>query len=81
MAGAFFEPSPPNLANLFLFCRSAIGISITFGNIWLFKSNTELIIEDSISVDNNITKPTKQIVIKGVLSDKKIVKKWSLEKI
>ena len=39
-------------------------------NIWLFKSNRELIIEDSISVDNNITKPTKQIVIKGVLSDK-----------
>ena len=50
-------------------------------NIWLFKSNTELIIEDSISVDNNITKPTKQIVIKGVLSNKKILEKWSIEKI
>ncbi len=50
-------------------------------NIWIFKSKTELVIEDSISVDNNITKPTKQIVIKGVLSDKKIVEKWSLEKI
>ena len=50
-------------------------------NIWLFKSNTELIIEDSISVDNNITKPTKQIVIKGVLSNEKVVEKWSLEKI
>jgi len=50
-------------------------------NIWLFKSNTELIIEDSISVDNNVTKPTKQIVIKGVLSNKKIIEKWSLEKI
>ena len=50
-------------------------------NIWIFKSETELIVEDSILVDNNITKPTKQIVIKGVISDKKIVKKWSLEKI
>ncbi len=50
-------------------------------NIWLFKCNTELVIEDSISVDNNITKPTKQIVIKGVLSDKKVIEKWSLEKI
>ena len=50
-------------------------------NIWLFKSNTELIIEDSILVDCNITKPTKQIVIKGVLSDKKVIEKWSLEKI
>ena len=50
-------------------------------NIWLFKSNAELIIEDSILVDNNITKPTKQIVIKGVLSNKKITEKWSIEKI
>ena len=45
------------------------------------KANTELKIEDSISVDYNFTRPAKQIVIKGVLTDKKIVKKWSLEKI
>ena len=32
-------------------------------------------------VDNNITKPTKQIVIKGILSDDKIVREWSIEKI
>ena len=50
-------------------------------NIWIFKSDRELIIEDSILVDCNITKPTKQIVIKGVLSDKKVIEKWSLEKI
>ena len=50
-------------------------------NIWLFKSDEELIIENSIFVDNNITKPTKQIVIKGIVSEKKIVKKWSIEKI
>ncbi len=50
-------------------------------NIWLFKSDTELIVEDSILVDHNVTKPIKQIVIKGVISDKKIIKKWSLEKI
>ena len=50
-------------------------------NIWLFKSNSELAIEDSISVDNNVTKPTKQIVIKGIITDKKIIEKWSLEKI
>ena len=37
-------------------------------NIWLFKSDSELIVEDSILVDNNITKPTKQIVIKGIVS-------------
>ena len=50
-------------------------------NIWLFKCDSELIIEDSILVDNNITKLTKQIVIKGILSDRKTIKKWSLEKI
>ncbi len=50
-------------------------------NIWLFKCDSELIIEDSILVDNNITKLTKQIVIKGILSNRKTIKKWSLEKI
>ena len=43
-------------------------------NIWLFKSDTELIVEDSILVDNNLTKPIKQIVIKGILCENKIVK-------
>ena len=61
--------------------KKNIILKTKLNNIWLFKSNTQLIIEDSISVDNNITKPTKQILIKGVLSDKKIVEKWSLEKI
>ncbi len=61
--------------------KKNIILKTKMNNIWLFKSNTELKIEDSISVDNNITKPTKQIVIKGVLSDKKIIEKWSLEKI
>ena len=37
-AGAFFEPSPPNLANLFLFCRCTNDITITSGYIWLFQS-------------------------------------------
>ena len=50
-------------------------------NIWLFKSDTELIVEDSILVDNNLTKPIKQIVIKGILNENKTVKKWSLEKV
>ena len=48
--------------------------------MWLFKSDSELIVEDSIVVDNNRIGSTKQIVIKGVISNSKIVKKWSLEK-
>ncbi len=61
--------------------KKNIILKTKLNNIWLFKTETELIIEDSILVDNNITKPTKQIVIKGVLSNKKILEKWSLEKI
>ena len=56
-------------------------LKTSLNNIWLFKSDMELIVEDSIIVDNNNTKPTKQIVIKGILSDKKIIRKWSLQKI
>ena len=61
--------------------KKNIILKTKLNNIWIFKSDVELIIEDSILVDHNITKPTKQIVIKGVLSDKKIIRKWSLEKI
>tara|TARA_B100000575_G_C23142394_1_gene665274 strand:+ start:549 stop:2075 length:1527 start_codon:yes stop_codon:yes gene_type:complete len=61
--------------------KKNIILKTKLNNIWLFKSDLELIAEDSIIVDNNITKPTKQIVIKGILSDKKVIKKWSLEKI
>ena len=61
--------------------KKNIILKTNLNNIWLFKSDLELIVEDSIIVDNNQTKPTKQIVIKGVLSDKKIIRKWSLQKI
>ena len=50
-------------------------------NIWLFKCDAEVVIEDSILVDNNTTIPTKQIVMKGVINTNKLVKTWSLEKI
>tara|TARA_A100001011_G_scaffold217090_1_gene225052 strand:- start:5250 stop:6782 length:1533 start_codon:yes stop_codon:yes gene_type:complete len=61
--------------------RKNIILKTKFSNIWLFKSDTELIIEDSILVDNNFTKPIKQIVIKGIIMNNKLEKKWSLEKI
>jgi len=50
-------------------------------NIWLFKCDNELIVEDSILVDKNYTKPIKQIVIKGIVNNNKTIKEWSLEKI
>ncbi len=61
--------------------KKNIILKTKLSNIWLFKSDTELVIEDSILVDNNFTKSIKQIVIKGILTENKIIRKWSLEKI
>ncbi len=61
--------------------KKNIILKTKLNNIWLFKSDAELDIEDSILVDNNFTKPTKQIVIKGIISNNKTIRKWSLEKI
>ncbi len=61
--------------------KKSIILRTKLKQIWLFKSNTELIVEDSILVDNNKTIPTKQIVIKGVLNKNKQENKWLLEKI
>tara|TARA_E500000178_G_scaffold312536_1_gene329295 strand:- start:507 stop:1619 length:1113 start_codon:yes stop_codon:yes gene_type:complete len=61
--------------------KKNIILKTKLNNIWLFKSDTELIVEDSILVDNNLTKPIKQIVVKGIITDNKTTKKWSLEKI
>ena len=61
--------------------KKNIILKTKMNNIWLFKSNTELKIEDSILVDNNFIKPIKQIVIKGIIFESKVIKKWSIEKI
>ncbi len=61
--------------------KKNIILKTKLNNIWLFKSDTELNIEDSILVDNNFTKPIKQIVIKGITIENKTKRKWSLEKI
>ena len=61
--------------------KKNIILKTKLNNIWLFKSENELVIEDSILVDYNITKPTKQIVLKGVISNNKVIKRWSIEKI
>ena len=49
--------------------------------IWMFKSNSELNLEKSIYVDNNSTKETQQIVIKGMTDSTKKIEKWSIEAI
>ena len=61
--------------------KKNIILKTKLNNMWIFKSDLELIVEDSILVDNNTTIPTKQIVIKGILNNNKLERKWSLEKL
>ena len=50
-------------------------------NIWMFKSNKEMIIEKSIFIRNDIANETNQIVISGITSELNTKIEWSLEKI
>ena len=51
------------------------------GNIWMFKSNKEILIEKSIFVKNDIAMESNQIVISGITSSLNTKVEWSLEKI
>ena len=48
--------------------------------IWTFNANTNLMLEESILVDNRDTSNTKQIVIKGITKNSREIIKWSLIK-
>ena len=50
-------------------------------NIWIFKSNKEIVVEKSIFVRNDIANETNQIVISGITSSLNTKVEWSLEKI
>jgi uncharacterized heparinase superfamily protein len=50
-------------------------------NIWMFRSNKEMVIEKSIFVKNDVANETNQIVISGITSAINTKVKWSLEKI
>ena len=56
-------------------------IKTEHNNIWMFKSDNEIMIKKSIYVRNDIAIETSQIVISGVTSLLKNKIKWSLEKI
>jgi len=49
--------------------------------MWVFKSNNEIVIENSIYVINDMAIQTSQIVINGITSSLKNKIQWSLEKI
>ena len=75
-----FHLSPDIIYNFTNNKRNII-LKTNLNNMWLFKCDGELMVEDSILVDNNYTIPIKQIVIKGVVTNTKLTRRWSLEKI
>ena len=50
-------------------------------NIWMFKSNNEIMIEKSIYVKNDMAIESSQIVISGITSALRNKIQWSIEKI
>ena len=48
--------------------------------IWVFKSNKDLFLEESVFIDKNISKETKQIVIQGITKKSREQIQWSLSK-
>ncbi len=50
------------------------------GAIWLFKSNKDLVLEESVFMDKNDVKETSQIVIKGITKENREKIQWSLTK-
>lgn len=61
--------------------KKSVIIKTKKNNIWIFKSNNEIIIEKSIYVNNDMALETSQIVISGITSSLKNKIQWSLEKI
>ena len=49
-------------------------------NIWLFKANKDIVLEESVYMDKNNIKQTNQIVIKGITKNNREKIYWSLSK-
>jgi len=71
----------PEIATTITKNKKNIIIKTKKNNIWMFKSNKEMVIEKSIFVRNDIANETNQIVISGVTSLLNSKVEWSLEKI
>ena len=48
--------------------------------IWVFKANKDLVLEESVFMEKNNVKETKQIVIKGITKKNREKIHWSLSK-
>lgn len=71
----------PNISTIITKNKKSIIIRTKRSSMWIFKSNNEINIENSIYVENDMATQTSQIVISGITSSLKNIIKWSLEKI
>ena len=70
----------PNISTTITKNKKNIIIKTEKNNIWIFKSNNEVMIEKSIYVKKDMAIETSQIVISGITSSLKNKVEWSLEK-
>lgn len=70
----------PELTTTLTENKKNIIIKTNNNNVWVFRSNSEVMINNSIYVKNDIAIETSQIVISGVTSSLKNKIIWSLEK-
>jgi uncharacterized heparinase superfamily protein len=61
--------------------KKSVIMKTSKNNIWMFKSDNEILIEKSIYVRNDIALECSQILITGIVSSLKNKVKWSLEQI
>ena len=71
----------PNISPTITENKKSIIMKTNNHNIWIFKSSSDISLEKSIYVENDIARETSQIVINGVTSSIRNKIKWSLEKI
>ena len=61
--------------------KKSVIMKTSKNNIWMFRSDNEILIEKSIYVRNDIALESSQILITGIVSSLKNKVKWSLEQI
>ena len=71
----------PEISSTITKDRKNIILKTKKNNIWMFRSNTEMVIEKSIFVKNDMANETTQIVISGITSALNTKIEWLLEKI
>ena len=60
--------------------RRSIILRTEESQIWLFRANKDLVLEESVYMDKNNVKETKQIVIKGIARNNREKINWRLSK-